>query len=558
MTSERPPGEEEDWTGANPPVAGPGPGYLCQADGTAHTALTFSWTEHLAAVLGTDDPEDQLEMLRLSKVRRELTRTDPLAFGVIYLSHHLRGKSTGDEITFSDAHLAWARSALQWLRDVGEPRADRHAEFAPRDTGKTTWWFLVIPLWAAAHRVARFIAAFADTFDQSVGHLRTFRQELAENDLVRRDYGGLCYTTRNSELRALLVDNASMLITANGFVFAARGADTSSLGLKVREQRPDLIILDDIEPDEANYSLKSVQKRQHTLEDAILPLNEFARVVWVGTTTRHGGLAHQLVQHANGSETADWIATQRFTARRWPPIITEDDGTERSVWPAKWSMEYLNSVRGTRSYAKNMDNEPVSDNGDFWDKEDFTYGPVAVPVARTILVLDPDVNDLHSESDWTGVCVAGLGVGPWSGVWVREIAQVRKTGQALRDYALTVLGRFPEIRRVVIECNQGVTLWLNVFKDFPVPVDLVMADFPKPVRAGMALAHYQARPTKVVHEKPFVKAEGQMCAFPNTANDDMVDAVSWAVRYLLEPETIRRPKGFVMKRRVADTTSSYV
>lgn len=552
------------------------PGYLCQDDGTPHTAETFDWRQHLAAALGTEDAEVQLELLKLVKVRRTITRADPLLFALIYLPHHLRGGATGDEITFSDAHLAWARQAQRWLQPVTDPRESREAEFAPRATGKTTWWFLINPLWAAAHQHVRFVAAFADTYDQSVGHLRTFRGELKRNALLRRDYGGLVNTTRNTAMRELLVDNDSLLITANAFVFAARGADTSSLGLKVAERRPDLIILDDIEPHEGKYSLDSVVKRRKTLTDAILPLNEFARVIWVGTTTRHGGLAHQLVEHADGTLEPDkdnqWISEERFTSRHWLPILTRDDGSERSLWPAKWTLEYLLSIVGTHAYAKNFANQPVSEGGEYWSTEDITYlyngldrSAVSLdPLMRKqILVLDPNVNDRNEASDWTGICVAGMfewKTAEWGErvMLVREISQVRRSGRALKDHALTVLARFPGIRRVVIECNQGYTMWLDIFADFPVPVDLVVADFPKPVRAAMALNHYQARPTKVVHERPFRAGEAQMTAFPNVTNDDMVDAVSWAVRYLLEPATIVRPKGFEPRRRGRSEVSSYV
>lgn len=540
------------------------PGYLCQADGTPHTAETFNWPDHLAAALGTDDPEVQHRLLSTSKVRRTITRTDPLIFAVIYFPHHLRGQATGGQITFSDAHLGWARQAYLWLKPVTQQRESREAEFAPRETGKTTWWFLIIPTWAAAHQVIRFVAAFADTFDQAVIHLRTFRQELAENALIRKDYGGLVHTTRNTEMRKLLVDNESMLITANAFVFAARGADTSSLGLKVGEKRPDLIILDDIEPHEGKYSLPSVKKRKHTLTEAILPLNELARVIWVGTTTRHGGLAHHLCELADGTLEAspdnEWVHEQGFRARRWPPIVLQDDGTERSLWPAKWSLSYLNSIRHTRAYAKNFDNQPVNENGDYWSKEDIQrWTEVAGSsklLRKQILVLDPDVNDRAESSDWTGICVAGMASKDL--VVIRELTQIRKTGRALKDHALTVLARFPDIRRVVIECNQGFTMWLDIFADFPVPVDLVVADFPKPVRAAMALNHYQARPARVVHDGVFRAGEAQMISFPNVTHDDMVDAVSWAVRYLLEPQTIVRPKGFVIRRRTQDEVTSYV
>lgn len=542
------------------------PGYLCQVTGEPHTAATFDWRAYLADALGTADANKQRALLDLPRVRRALTKPDPLLFALIYFPHHLMNRE--GEITFSDAHLGWAREAHRWLQPVAEPRGYRRAEFAPRETGKTTWWFLIIPAWAGAHWHVRFIAAFADTYDQSVGHLRTFRGEQLNNAMLRKDYGGFVNTTRNTQMRDMLVDNESMVITASGFVFAARGADTSSLGLKVGEKRPDLIILDDIEPHEGKYSLQSVKKRGQTLTEAILPLNEFARVMWVGTTTRHGGLAHKLVELADGTIERDrdneWVFTENFRAHRWDPIITQDDGTERSLWPSKWTLDYLRSIAHTRSYAKNFANQPVNEDGDYWSKEDITYATGDPGTRKTVLVLDPNVNDRGESSDWTGICVAGLvqsanrDAAPDKTVVIKTIEQVRKSGRALKDHALTVLARFPDIRRVVIECNQGYLTWLDIFADFPVPVDLVVADFPKPVRAALALNHYQARPTRVVHLRRFVAAESQMFSFPNVTHDDMVDAVSWAVRYLLEPHTVVRPKGFQLGRPGRVEVSSYV
>jgi hypothetical protein len=64
----------------------------------------------------------------------------------------------------------------------------------------------------------------------------------------------------------------------------------------VGEKRPDLIILDDVEPSESNYSAYLAEKRLSTIQNAILPLNEWARVVWVGTVTTDGSLIHQAVK----------------------------------------------------------------------------------------------------------------------------------------------------------------------------------------------------------------------------------------------------------------------
>jgi hypothetical protein len=96
-----------------------------------------------------------------SELRRRATRDDPMLFALVYLSRHLVDPESG-KVTLSDVHLEWSESAKTWMTPA-EPAADRRSEIAPREMGKSTWHFLILPMWAAAHAHVRFVAAFADT-----------------------------------------------------------------------------------------------------------------------------------------------------------------------------------------------------------------------------------------------------------------------------------------------------------------------------------------------------------------------------------------------------------
>ncbi|WP_176734727.1 hypothetical protein, partial [Streptomyces sp. EN23] len=193
-----------------------------------------------------------------------------------YLKHHL--KDDEGRVTFGDAHLDWCRAARHWIRQPAGPGENRHAYIAPRNMGKSTWWFLILPTWAAAHGHVRFAAAFAMAAGPAQTHLATFKREIDTNALLRRDYPKLC-TAAKRPSGTNIADTQSMYMAESGFVFAARGIDSSNLGMKVGEQRPDLILCDDIEPDESSYGPELARKRRTTLVDAILPLNVYARVV---------------------------------------------------------------------------------------------------------------------------------------------------------------------------------------------------------------------------------------------------------------------------------------
>lgn len=503
-------------------------GYL---DGV--TAQSFDWRAYLAQF-----PE---RLLSDPEGRRVLTRLDPLLFAILYVSRHLRGQGEAAEMTFAECHLDWCREAREWVRPASAPRAHRDVYVGPRAVGKSSWWFLALPLWAGAHGHARFAAAFSDSSAQAEGHLGTFKAELDGNGLLRRDYPDLCTPARRPA-GVQVADNRAMLHTKAGFVFAARGIDSGNLGLKVGEARPDLLILDDVEPGEANYSAHQAEKRLSTLQNVILPLNEFARTVIVGTVTMPGSVMHQFVKHGRNLDAPAWIGEENFRVHCHDAILTADDGTERSLWPAKWPLDYLQSIRHTRSFELNFANNPRGYDGGFWSPEHFRYN-VPAGVSRRILSIDP-AGTSRSTSDYTGLAVVG-----YSPVEKRVVvlysAQVKLTPAALREKCLALISLF-DVHGALVETNSGGDAWPSVL-NLPVKTVTLHQTEPKQVRAAQVLDYYEAG--WVAHDGLQPAFEDQAVAFPHAAHDDVVDAVGSAVHLFLKDR--RAP----VRRR--ESTSAY-
>lgn len=492
----------------------------------------------LDAYLADVDPR----LLDSREGRIALTEMDPLLFGLLYFPHHLRGEETNGVITLSEFHAELVEHAKRWALPSDRPREDREAYVAPRNAGKTTWFFLILPTWAAAHGHQKFIAAFSDSATQAETHLATFRHELDTNALLRQDFPALCKPARKARGPAES-DNVSMYIAHSRFVFAARGMDTKSLGLKVGDQRPTLIVLDDVEPGEENYSPALKEKRLGALTDSVLPLNEWARVVLVGTVTMSDSIVHDLVRSTMTPENAPpWVDDQKFRCHYYPALIVDDDtGERRSIWPEKWPLAYLESIEHTRDFKKNFQNDPMGRDGEYWVDTDFTYGSLPA-VGSELLSIDPAVTS-KSTSDETALAVIGCQRERRDGQRIEpkqcvvEYAEARRVqvGTPLRDWVIAVLTEFLNIRGVLIETNQGGDAWREILHDIGVPIETVHNHVPKEVRAARLLARYQTG--RVKHARRFPKAEGQMVGFPKAAYDDLVDAIGNGVaKYLGQPK----------------------
>lgn len=465
-------------------------------------------------------------------------------------------------MTLCEFHLDLLDYAKQWTLPTGARKQTRACFIAPRQSGKSTWIFLLLPMWAAAHGHRKFVAAFSDSEQQAMTHLYTFKQELETNDLLNKDFPEFCAVHKSNNNARAMMDNRNQTRRANDFIFMAKGADSAALGMKVGEKRPDVLLFDDIEPGESNYSAYEAAKRKVTLQSDLFPLNDWAAVAIVGTTTMPNSLIDQMrkvgeaksewdaryedrkvvdlnpdtniIEEVPFRESLDpdlrWVLDENISVHYWPVILrdglegSEDvlGPTERSLWPERWSMESLNQDRHTRAFAKNMMNRPISADGGYWDESDIDIDQAEF-YRHTLISIDPAVTTAK-RSDYTGIAVVSLGSDGC--LYVRHAEQVKLGSDALADH-VAVLVRDFEVGIALVETNQGGDLWRQVFNGLPCRFVAIRQKEKKEIRAAEAVDFYKRGQVK--HTKHFHIAEEQMLAFPHTTHDDVVDAISTGV-----------------------------
>jgi hypothetical protein len=455
---------------------------------------------------------------RSAQYRRDITRTSPLLFAITYLPHRLRHPVTGG-ISFIPMHLEMCMAARDWRN----PGQQLRAFIAPRGSGKTTWPFQILPVWALGHEHVGNFLAFAYVAAQArKTHLRNLLNELKTNELIRHDFPGLIPRRGQSALERTVLEN--------GATIAAFGMTETSLGWQdAQGRRPRIMIGDDLEPGEKN-TLDEVERNKFRLLHDVLPMGDGRAAVWVtGTTTMHNSMIHGFVHAAKGRPEGDWVRRMGFDARHWPAL----DEQGRSWWPQNRSAEELRELRDAdpHGFDLNYQNDPRPDaDMTFWTPEIFRTDPHFQAVDR-VLYIDP-AETTGPDSDFTAMvllsrdasrqraCVEQVAWGRWTDPEIRT---------RIHDFCAPFERHKPQVQ---IEGNRGGTTRLDSLAPWPegVRYEMVRHDgTPKFSRIRRAHSLYYAR--KVWHLDELPQFEAELCRWPRSKHDDVADAVAGALEW---------------------------
>lgn len=454
--------------------------------------------------------------------RRRACKHSPILFALTYCYPHV--SMPDGSVALSEFHVELAMSAKRWARDDLGPKEIRDAWVAPRESGKSSWIFLALALWALAFGHRKFIVVYSDVEKTAKDHLKNLKLELSQNTRLRADFPELCEPLKVGG-RAMMNDSFGYL-ARSGAAIAVRGMNSATLGVKLRERRPDALFFDDIEPKEGNYSPELKEKRLTDLIEAIFPCNVSAVVQIVGTVVMASSIVHDLV------ERRPWVAAESIAVHHFKGIIEDPvTGDERSIWPAKWSLEFLRNERLTspRSFGKNFDNQPIPVDGTYWDDDDIVYDDTLTPYfTERILVVDPAAKS-KKQNDETGVGMLAV-AGATQQIVVERVIGVRLKPTETRELVHSIVAK-NGIKTIVVDTTNGGDHVLATFSPLPPGVRIRPVNLRRSKADRFSTLHDRYQRKKVVHARPIPGVESQMKAYPKTLFDDRIDVVCLGVEY---------------------------
>jgi predicted phage terminase large subunit-like protein len=347
----------------------------------------------------------------------------------------------------------------------------RDAVIAPRKFGKTTEVGVGLPLWHLAYQRKMFVLFIGESSLAAEGNLATLTQELEQNERLLEDFPHL--KPAKDPKGQLVKWTDRQIVLSNYATVVAKGMGSRMRGIKYRNNRPDLAILDDPESPETGDTFLKRKRHKRWFGGTFLGLGATGWDIFViGNLPNHDCLIADLVRDHNWNGIL--FRAINIPARpeeRYPIGNSKDDGSP--LWPEVWSHDALEAYRnepevGSLGFAREMMCDPRDEEDKPFDPTHFAYFDQTLDhekqwVAEAIAV-DPAGGEKQGEyrkgiKDWCAV-VGGARTKDGKHIDIYAIEMTRETPDKQMD-AIIDMAEATGIRTVVLEEIMFKNLYAN-------------------------------------------------------------------------------------------------
>lgn len=239
----------------------------------------------------------------------------------------------------------------QEIISIAEDQSNKLAVIvAFRGSAKSTLITTASVLWSILGRPQKkFIIILSQTEQKARQHLQNIKLELEGNEVLRKDLGPFDEEKNQWGSTALIIKkfNAKIMIGS---------VEQSIRGLRFGENRPDLIILDDVEDTDSVRTQENRNKTYNWLTSEVLPAGDKeTKVIAVGNLLHEDSLLKRLEQRIRNKEI-------KGIYREYPIIDDEgnplwlgkyptqndiEDERQKTMSPVAWAREYLLKIIST-------------------------------------------------------------------------------------------------------------------------------------------------------------------------------------------------------------------
>lgn len=455
-----------------------------------------------------------------------------------------------------DEAVATPSAHLEWWKLVCLPR-EFVAIAAPRGHAKSTAISHTFVLANVCFRIKRHVLIVSDTEGQAVQFLGNIKRELRENLELRKAFS-LKRFTKESETE-LVIEWAHGPATR----IIARGAGQKIRGTNWLGIRPDLVVGDDLENDEAVLNEDRREKFRDWFYNTLVPLGSTKCIYRiVGTILHEDSLLASFMPDTieDPNCVIGPLRIYTTTTRAWLGVLyrahPEFDDYTSLLWPEQWTEDRLRLRRQAyidqgypEGYAQEYLNNPIASSAAFFQEED-------------LMRLDPeeqmDAITRQPEHYYVGVDLAistksrraytAMVVGGLADDGVLRIREVIRTRIDSLEIAETMFALHEKYR--LLSSNQTEPIFLieteNIQKSIGPFLDREMRErgdylayelmppiHDKELRARTIQARIRTGMVEFDQESPWWPAlKHEMLTFPRGTYSDQVDALAWLGYYL--------------------------
>jgi len=417
---------------------------------------------------------------------------------------------------------------------------------APRGHAKSTSISLSYVLACVLFRERRFVLLVSDTEAQAAMFLGQIKQELTDNQDIIELFG--IKKNDNNEVKFIKDSETDIIVEfVDGVKFRiiAKGSEQKLRGMLWNGARPDLIVCDDIESDEAVMNKERREKFKRWVYGALLPCrsqNGIFRIV--GTVLHMDSFLEGLMPKENDKMTVheELKTYSTRSSSQWKAVKYKAHNSTYSeiLWPERRTAEEFKQIRQdyidrglADVYSQEYLNIPIDESNTFFKKADFSSIREEDKKKKLNYYIAGDFAISEKErADYTVLVVGGMdedGI-----LHIKNVIRDRMDGLQIVDTMLALQRVYdplafgiedtqitkaigPFLNRVMIEQN----VFINI-----IPLKPHRAD--KQTRARSIQARMRAGAVKFDKSADWYQTlEDELMRFPRDKHDDQVDGIAY-------------------------------